>query len=110
MRAIANLTGFLFGLTLAALGFLAMLPAHAADQYDTNVEINRLKPADAAILITLQSDKTMAASRIKVGHITDGTPLLCFKDPDKQLVGCFLLNEKTGQVVFVNLPADEASI
>lgn len=95
---------------LAALLATVLAAPAFAGPYDTDVDINRLPPTDPTILVELQADKTMSASKVKVGHVTDGKPLLCFKDPDKQLVGCFVVNVKTGQVVFLQLPADETSV
>ena len=90
---------------------LLMGVAHAQETPDENdIETNRQTPTDAATLVTLLPDKTMGATHIKVGHVADGHPLLCFKDPDKQLVSCFVVNTKTGQVAWVQLPADEKSI
>lgn len=85
-------------------------PAHAEDEYANGGEIARTKPTDPAVLVSLEPDKTMGASHVKVAHIQDGLPLLCFKDPDKQMVGCFYVNTKSGQVVFVQVPTDEKSI
>lgn len=93
------------------IALCALLASAAfAGPYDNDSEISRLKPIDSVVLVMLMPDKTMSASLAKVGHITDGKPLLCFKDPDKQLVGCFLVNVKSGQVVFLQLPADETSV
>lgn len=92
--------------TLVAL--LTFSPAFAGI-YDSDTELNRLKPTEPAILVTLGADKHMSASRIKVPNLTDGKSLLCFKDPDDQLVSCFVVNVKTGEVVFVRLPTDAVS-
>lgn len=96
---------------LIALCALLASAAYADDtEYGQDLEITRLKPTDPATLVSLVGAHEMTASHIKVGHLTDGHPLLCFKDPDKQLVGCFVLNIKTLQVVFIQLPADETSV
>lgn len=98
-------------ITFALVVLIAsVIHAAHAGPYDTDVEINRLKPTVPAILVSLLPDKTMVASKVKVGELTDGQPLLCFRDPDKQLVSCFEVNVKTGQVVFIQLPADETVI
>lgn len=89
---------------------LSLFSVSNAGPYDTDIEMNRLKPVDPAVLVSQLPDKSMTASHVKVGHVSDGQPLLCFKDPDKQLIGCFVLNIKTDQVVFVQLPTDESSL
>lgn len=90
-------------------------PAVQADDpvstdYGADVEITLLKPTEPATLVSMAGDHTMVASRVKVGRVADGKPLLCFKDPDRQLIGCFVLNTKTLEVAFVNLPANETGI
>lgn len=104
-----GLLGLIFGILLGAV--IAASLCHAqGTEYGSDLEISRLKPTDLAILVTLVAPHELQASKVKVGHVADGKPLLCFKDPDKQLVGCFVLNVKTGQVVYLNLPTDEVSI
>ena len=90
--------------------FAVLAQAEEDDPYGADIQLSRTKPTDPAVLVSLVGEHEMEASKIKVGHVSDGKPLLCFKDPDKQLVGCFVLNMKTDQVVFVHLPADEKTL
>jgi hypothetical protein len=107
MRSVNNLTGFLFGLAIAALLVLAMLPkAHGQEkgQEDTG----RLPLTDPVTLVSKEGH-TMRAQHVKVGQVADGAARLCFRDPDLDhptVVGCFVVNVKTGEVAFVNLPVD----
>lgn len=109
MRSVNNLTGFLFGLAIAALLVLAMLPrAHGAEE--GQLDVRTLPVTDPVTLISLAADHhTMVAAHVKVGQVEDGAALLCFRDPDLDhptLVECFVVNVKTGEVKFINLPVD----
>lgn len=108
MRSVNNLTGFLFGLAIAALLVLAMLPrAHGAEE--GQLDTRTLSVTDPVTLVSKNADNTMRAQHVHVGQIEDGAALLCFRDPDLDhptLVGCFVVNVKTGEVKFINLPVD----
>ena len=97
-----------FALACAALSLAASM-ALAEDSGD-GIMSNRAPPTEPVLMVTLGPDKTMRASRVKVSEVAGGKPLLCFKDPDKQLVSCFVVNVTTGQVVFVQLPTDETNV
>lgn len=111
MRAINNLTGFLFGLAIAALLFLMMAPKSHGNDADEHEDLSRLPMTDPVIVVT-RHGKEMTGSPAKVGQIEDGSALLCFRQmsPDKTLVSCFVINKLTGQILLLQLPVDETSI
>lgn len=84
-------------------------PVLAADE-DSHIGNVAQKPSDKAVLVILNADKSMQALRIKVAHVSDGLPLVCFRDPDKQTVSCFVVNVKTGQVIFIPLATDTTAV
>ena len=95
---------------IALLSLVTFMGVAHAEDPGQDIQLTREKPTAPATLVTLQPDKTMVASHVKVGAIGDGLPLLCFRDPEKQLVSCFEVNVKTGQVVWIQLPVDETVI
>lgn len=96
--------------SLSAILLLIAAPLLAvADDEDSAIGIVKQPSTDKAILVTLLPSKVMVASFIMVSHVNDGKPLLCFKDPDKAAISCFVINVKTGQVVFIPVTSSELS-